>query len=348
VHTPFQSIDWNSLYWKYLAPSDWTLQVFLLSDREGILRGAAPMYLEPGSSIRPAALKNIASVIGDYGDLLIEPGYEDAVCKALIARIFSQKSAWNTLDIGKLQPSSPLLSALEGTEVASGNIKLKEDSPTYRIALPESFDAFLAGLDSKFRANVRRRKKRLMADHSVIFKSVECKDELHRVVEGFIRHQKARFAEQYKYGFFKNQDREIFFREASEKFLEKGWLDLHYMTIDDNLGAAQFSLQFGAVRYNYQIVMDPAYRVHSPGTLLMMSSIEASIDQGIKVYDLLSGEMDYKHHLRAEPVARYSWHWTRRPITTWANHKFGEIREDLESKIWLRRWAFNRRNMTTQ
>jgi CelD/BcsL family acetyltransferase involved in cellulose biosynthesis len=206
----------------------------------------------------------------------------------------------------------------------------------------------MASLNSKFRANVRRRKKRLMADHSVTFKSVECKDELHRVVDGFIRHQKTRFAEQYKYGFFKNQDREIFFREASEKFLEKGWLDLHYMTIDDNFGAAQFSLQFNAVRYNYQIVMDPAYRVHSPGTLLMMSSIEASIDQGIKIYDLLSGEMDYKHHLKAEPVARYCWHWTRRPITTWANRKFGEIREDLESKIWLRRWAFNRRNMTTQ
>ena len=73
-----------------------------------------------------------------------------------------------------------------------------------------------------------------------------------------------------------------------------------------------------------------------------------AIDQGIKVYDLLSGEMDYKHHLRAEPIARYSWHWTRRPITTWANRKFGEIREDLESKTWLRRWAFNRRNMTGQ
>ena len=75
----------------------------------------------------------------------------------------------------------------------------------------------------------------------------------------------------------------------------------------------------------------------------MMSSIEASIGRGISVYDLGKGELDYKQTLKAEPCDSYSGTWTRRPITSWANRRLSEIRDNLESRLWVRRWAFKLR-----
>jgi CelD/BcsL family acetyltransferase involved in cellulose biosynthesis len=339
-HTPFQSIEWGALFWKWLAPDDWRLYVFLVRDREGILRGAAPMCVVPDAFLRPATLKNLASVLGDYGDILVDPDYADAVCRALIPCFIDPQSSWSALEITNLPRSSPLVKAVERDKARLPRCELREETPTHRILLPENFGAFMAKLGRKFRENVQRRKRRLMADHNVTFRSVESTNELNRVVNGFIFHQKARFARQYKYGFFKDERREQFFREASEQFLKSGWLDLHYLTIDNNFGAAQFGLQLNDVRYNFQIAMNSEYRIHSPGTLVMLSSIERSIDQGIKVYDLLGGDMDYKLSFNTEAYPRRNFYWTKRPVISWANRRCTEIRKELESKIWLRRLVF--------
>jgi CelD/BcsL family acetyltransferase involved in cellulose biosynthesis len=348
AHTPFQSMEWCSLYWECLAPADWHLRVFLVTDHTSVLRGAAIMYIKPGSPLRPTTLGNLSSIMGDYGDILVEPGYEEAIWQKLIPKLVTQQSQWSALQIDNLPQTTPLMAIIEQQKPNSDRCQLSQEAVIHRADLPENFDEFLAGLDSKFRSNIKRRKKRLMKDHNIVFKSVENKEELDRIVDQFIEHQKARFAEQYKFGFFKNDDREYFFRRASAVFLEKGWLDLHYLLIDGRLGAAQFALQLSGVRHNFQIVMDPAHRVHSPGTLLMMSSIEASIENGIKVYDLGSGDYDYKQTLKAEPFGLYSCKWTRRPISSWANRQLSEIREGLESRLWVRRWAFKLHNMKSQ
>ncbi len=337
--TPFHTWQWCRAVWRHLVPENAELELRVLRDNNGLLRGIAPMYVEPGTVLRPAVLRSLGTAVGDYGGFLIDshdPGDHDpAVIESVLwDSINKRDKRWDTVELTSLSQRLP--ESLEHYQ----EWQLAESDPAYGVDLPADMDEYMRSLDRKTRENLRRRRKRAHKQCQVSYWSVSDRDELDDILGQFIDLQRQRFAARHHFGFFKNRSREAFFREVAHALLNRGWLDLHCMTMDGVLASAQFGMELNRWRFNYQIAMDERFSRHGPGMLLMYSSVEGAISRGIRRYDLLTGGGGYKHTLNAQESPRYDFTWTRRPIATkfqdWRDRK----REQLEGIDWLRRIAY--------
>ena len=332
--TPFHSWAWCRAFWRHLAPPGCQLQIFIVRDNSGELRGVAPMFIRPGSILRPSLLRSLATEVGDYGGFLVSPTESDPVSGELWRCIDEHSPRWQSAEISKLSLETPKCPSL------TLRWRRAESEPCYSFELPNDPDAYMRQLGRKARENLRRRRRRLEREHDAEFRSVRTVDELARILSQFIQLQKERFATKYYRGFFKDRQRGEFFGEVAAAFLEYGWLDLHILEIDGELAAAQFGIELHGCRFNYQIAMDAKYARHSPGMLLMLSSINGAIARGAHRYDLLTGGGEYKRTLQARPQMRYDLTWTRKPLVTFLRRRASLARNRLESVTWLRRLVF--------
>lgn len=333
--TPFHSWAWCRAYWRNLAPSGSQLRIFLVRDEDGDLRGLAPMFIQPGSALRPSLLTSLGTQVGDYGGFLMAEEESTDPFDVLWRCILQQDPLWDSIEIAKLRAEIP-----NRPDIRRG-WRTNENEPCYCVSLPDSSNEYMQQLGRKTRENLRRRQRRLERNHKLRFWSVRTRDELEPILEQFVHLQRARFASRYYFGFFKNQDRVRFLRNVATQFLDDGWLDLHCLEIDGELAAVQFGTELHGSRLNFQIAMDMKFARHSPGMLLMLSSIKGAIARGIHEYDLLSGTAGYKKALLAQPRYTTSLTWTRRPFATNLQRNISRLRERMESVYWIRRLTFN-------
>jgi CelD/BcsL family acetyltransferase involved in cellulose biosynthesis len=337
-HTPFHSFEWCRLACEHLVPARTRLCILTARDRGGELCGLAPLYVSPASRLRPATLRSLSTEVGDYGGFLLRPDGAELVCRALLDWLLCSREGWDSIDLTGLPAGSPLV-ALAHSGAIRG-IRFEAIDACHRISLPSSPEAYLRGLGRKTRENVRRQRRRLEREHEAAFSSVTDADELSGALDQFITMQRERFAAMHYRGFFKTPRRERFFRDIASALLKRGWLDLHCLRIDGVLAAAQFGMELHGTRFNYQIAMDVRHASHGPGTLVMLSSIEAAISRGVTCYDLLRGARGYKRTLGAEEHSRFVLGWTRRPAVDWLQRWRARGLKRLESVALLRRLAF--------
>jgi CelD/BcsL family acetyltransferase involved in cellulose biosynthesis len=110
--------------------------------RRGPLRVLEPVGMEPG----------------DYWDVLSAPEHRDEVADAVAAALMARADAWDAWILRCTPPGSPLVEALDR---AGARALVRPPILAPAIELPDSFDAYLAGLSSSRRQNLRRHLRRL-------------------------------------------------------------------------------------------------------------------------------------------------------------------------------------------
>jgi CelD/BcsL family acetyltransferase involved in cellulose biosynthesis len=85
--------------------------------------------------------------------------------------------------------------------------------------------------------------------------------------------------------------------------LDRGWLDLSIMRVDDHPVAANFSLDYGDRIYLYNSGFDPGERELSAGLVLLAQNIEQAIQAGRTSFDMLRGDEPYKYRFAAKDEA---------------------------------------------
>jgi len=87
-----------------------------------------------------------------------------------------------------------------------------------------------------------------------------------------------------------------FHREFSQIALQRGWLRLYALLLNDKPAAFLYGFLYGRKFYFYQSSFDAAYAKHSPGLISMGLAIRSAIEEGAEEYDLLHGDESYKSH----------------------------------------------------
>ena len=73
------------------------------------------------------------------------------------------------------------------------------------------------------------------------------------------------------------------------------WLRLCFLKIKGYYIASLYIFKYGGKYYYYQSGFDPDWEKLSPGFLLFSYCIENAISEGIKEFDFLQGEEEYKY-----------------------------------------------------
>jgi CelD/BcsL family acetyltransferase involved in cellulose biosynthesis len=166
-----------------------------------------------------------------------------------------------------------------------------ESSPT--ISLDGGWDAYLERRSANLRQQIRRRARQLHRRHAVRFRLAATPDGLDDDLTLLFALHRARWGPEAS-AFVRF---ESFHRDFARVALERGWLRLWFLEVDERPAAAWYGFRFSGVESYYQAGRDPGFRDTSVGLILLAHSIREAAEDGMKEYRLLRGAEAFKLRL---------------------------------------------------
>lgn len=293
VHPAFQRAWADAFLGEPGAP-----RPMLWSVREGErLIGVAPMLRDDSR----LTLWGDPSVC-DYADVVCTPGYEEAFLAQLLA---NAPAGCQSVDFWGLREDSPTLAALEA--VASGTNfhaarELEAVAPA--VDLPDSWEAYLAGLSKKDRHELRRKIRRFGAlGGGTRVRVVTGGPELAQSAS--ILRELMAMSRQDKLEFLRRPQMETFFSRLIEEMGAAGLIRLYLLDLDDAPVAAVLCFVMGNRLYMYNSGYDPSLAPYSVGLVSKAAVIQDAIEQGYDRVDFLRGDESYKYDLGGQDQRIY-------------------------------------------
>jgi CelD/BcsL family acetyltransferase involved in cellulose biosynthesis len=283
---PSTSFDWTSaLLRHFVKPGDRTFLV--RAWRDGRLIALLPLLARPGTLFRHkvVTLSPLSEQWGTHSDILIRD-LDDATVDALIDRLFELDLRWECFRMPKLPEHNPLLYALERSLLRRrATYDLHDDVPEYYLTLPPSLPRYLESRSAKFRNYHRRVERRLAKRGRVGVVEIADLRDFPAAWEEILRIERASWKQSHRSSIPETPSVQCFLRDAWQGALERGRLDLHFLTIDGSPVAYDLGyLHAGCYSY-LKTSYDHAYRYESPATALRVRLIERLIGSGVRTFE---------------------------------------------------------------
>lgn len=291
----FLTFEWLFSWWKHFQKKNRLLIILVIENEEII--GIAPLVISRKLFFRQ--VRFMSSPRADYGDFIVIGDEEkrEQVCNA----IFNALSTFNGWDMFRLDglPSTSLnFSALENA--LKRNLHLKSFFRTHKhgtffVPIRGNWQDYCSSLRKKFLADTKRLLTKLPKEQKAFF-SNSVKDEHHAasLLEKLIQLHKTRHSSLWQKSIFSCRLTCDFYKEVASVFLKNGWLDLKFLIINDAVAALHFGFIYGNVYYYYIPVFDIQFKQYAAGRLLLYELLRSSFNTGIKKFDFMSGQDEYK------------------------------------------------------
>ncbi len=309
--SPFVTCAWHRLWWQHFHEGGLHVVGWFEGDE---LVGLAPLYVSDGNvhcCLRPVGGIEIA----DYLDILAVAGREADIYVAFLDHLAGPDAPdWVEVELINLPEATPthrLLPTLVRERGWWAWVQVEDVCPV--IPLPDSFDAYLARLSKKQRHEVRRKLRRLYRFASDVRHHVAGEGEdLQAAMDVFIDLHRRSHPDKAA---FMTAQMEKFFRAMAEMARARGWLHLSFLEVDGRAVSSLFCFDYNGRRMVYNSGFDPEAAAElSPGWNLVVMEIEDAIRQGLKVFDFLQGDEEYKFRLGAASTHVYRLRLRREPV----------------------------------
>jgi CelD/BcsL family acetyltransferase involved in cellulose biosynthesis len=311
----FMSWDWLACWWRHhAAPLGAELRVLALY-RGDELCGLAPFYLHRRrhrGGLRARRLELLGNawrdsdaVFSEYLDVIAAVEARDAVCEALRTWL-RENPEWDELLLCNLRADS-VAAGLARACQDLGYLRSAESMTAWSISLPESFEAYAAGLSSNTRRKALHQRDKL-ADSSCEPAARERRAAALSRLEELVarRWNRTTCADA----------RARFHGELLERFGEDV-LRLTELRAGSDCVSVMLNLRVAGTEYYLQSGFDVDHaRGLSPGYLHLGYAIEAACRDRLRRFDFLAGRglhRDYKRDFSAQATPLESLHLVRKP-----------------------------------
>jgi CelD/BcsL family acetyltransferase involved in cellulose biosynthesis len=174
------------------------------------------------------------------------------------------------------------------------------------LELPLSYEQLLAGLNSHFRANLRRHRRRLEGMGTVtVERFTGGKDLQDRLEECFAIEQKSWKGLE---GTAICQDSKTlsFYTQLAHTAASQDYLSLFLLKLNGQAIAFHYGLTYGGIYYMPKVGFDAAFEAGSPGLVLLEEIIKDCIGRELKRCDFLGMDMPWKRDWSKE-ANRHDW-----------------------------------------
>jgi Acetyltransferase (GNAT) domain len=170
--------------------------------------------------------------------------------------------------------------------------------PHSSMRLPNTLDQVFAAFSSGLRAEVRRKKRKIIADFGDRVKITRHVDEssLDGVLPQVDEVAKKTYQRALGVG-FENSDR---MRQRLRLCAREGWLRMYLLTVDNKPCAFWIGTVYDGVFYSDYNGYDPGYRDYSLGTFLLISMVEDFCKENVRAVDFGPGQAEYKDRFSNE------------------------------------------------
>ena len=292
LRSPFLTWMWQSEWARAFAPDD-RLEIRRVTDDDGRLLGLLPLY-----EAEPGIFRLIGGVdVSDYLDLVAEAGCEAEVWAALLSSRPTARPVWDLHSVPSVSPTVTRLPGLAAGHGVEATVTLEERCPV--LALPPSWEAYLAGLSGKHRHELLRKIRRLnreIPDARAVAVAGPADLEA-RLGDFFDLHRRSRVGKVR----FMDQRMEAFFRRVAAALAATGGIRLWLLDVADGPLAAFLCLEWDGTVGLYNSGFHPDQAALSPGLVLLTHVIRDAIARGKRRFDFLRGEERYKYDFEPSP-----------------------------------------------
>ena len=295
----FLTWEWISTWWEVFGPR-FELLLLTAEDDDGELVGIAPTMVGPRRSASGLTFRALmligqrADTFAEYLDFIVERGRESDVTSAFCDFLQRELAAeWDFIFFERILTSSPNLPILKRRTsplhfVALGERKLR--SP--HITLDGSWSELLAGKSRNFRNQWNNSWNRLRAEGEVQLLFGGSDVPLSTAFAELTRLHRERWDDES--ASFTSEDYLAFHERLCARLHPKGWLLLLLLSVNGRNVAVRYDYAYGGKLWCMQGGWSPEYAAKRVGTLLTGKVIEWGIEHGLREYDFLGGEADYK------------------------------------------------------
>jgi CelD/BcsL family acetyltransferase involved in cellulose biosynthesis len=310
---PFRGWHWYATWWLHYGGSG-ELYVLAVRDERQSLVAVAPWYLSR-SAAQGRVLRFLGSgeVCSDYQTILCRTGCEALAASALAefltdargslsAWVTGGSDAWDLLELTGVEAGDDTIQAVLARLAADGHeLYLRPGLHCWRLALPDSWEAYEAMLSKSHRKQLRRLQSRVLDAGRAVMHTVAGPDDFEQAWNILIDLHQRRWQAVGQPGVFDSPRFAAFHRDVAAEFLDQGRLRLHWLELDGAPAAAEYHLAGGDTVFAYQSGADPLRREDEPGRLIALTTLRAAMDEGFRYVDFLRGDEPYKAHFRATP-----------------------------------------------
>lgn len=304
---PFFRHDFIRAWIDNFAPQS-DLRIILLRDGQGRLEAALPL-VERRTRVYGLPVRELASAANAHScrsDLIAR---DPATAGPAVFEHLSRDRSWDLIRLIDIPDGGAAFSILESARQARFPTGVWESlrSPYVPLAgSPGSFEQLQQKLQSKFRANLRRRRRKLEERGAVTVERFDGGLDLEaRLEEGFRLEQSGWKGER---GTAMAQDAATrgFYRELAQVAEAQQWLTLFFLRLDGRPVAFHYGLTHGGRYFLLKPGYDESLRECSPGQLLLEEVLRDSTGRGQTEFDFLGPDMVWKRDWTSH-VRPHSW-----------------------------------------
>ena len=304
----FATPEWHRVWWDEFAGDK---ELLVLEMRRGGATAAfVPLYRKRekgagGLGEAPERDRAILRFVGgidltDYIGPICAAEDRRAVAGALISWLRAGEVEWDELDAHNMPvPLGFAEYLVERADTCDFRFALDQEETAAVLPLPADWETYLAGLDSKERHELKRKRRRLLREHpDAVFRTATA-ETLEGDMKTFV--DMHRGAEGHK-GHFMRPDVATFFERMADAFMPLGWLRLDFLEVEGQAVASTFGFELDGVFYLYNSAYEPDAARISPGLMLASQLVEGYIERGFERFDFLRGPERYKYQLGSQAV----------------------------------------------
>ena len=287
---PFGGWAWHRAWADTAAAADVAAsETFVLHGPGGAPQAILPLALRR-MRWRRVPVTALTWAVGDAGcpDHMDIPAVPGADCDALAAAL--EALPWQVAIFDNVADPAPNVAALCAALAARGHAaRSASQCVCPRLALPDSWDAYLGSLSATRRQTVRRKERTLFRDHAATLT-----DYAGRLDEGWAHLMRLHDERWQGAGAFSEprvEQLQLAFARAMAQ-QERLWLTT--LDIAGQPAASWYGFAAGDTVYFYQSGRAPQWEHASVGFVLMGMMIRRAIEGGYKWFDFLRGADAYK------------------------------------------------------
>jgi CelD/BcsL family acetyltransferase involved in cellulose biosynthesis len=319
---PFRRWEWLESWWRHYGPGSGqqgpSRELFVLAvfDSRRTLLGLAPWYLERSASQgRVVRFLGSGEVCSEYLSLLCATGKEEIVAHGLAKWLTESTKAgshdthvgqfsdrWDVLKLSAIASDDLPIARLLDHLASQGNaVHRRPGMNCWRLALPASWDEYLALVSKSHRKQLRRLDRDFFRSGRASIHWVREPDQLEHALDVLIGLHQRRWKHLGWPGCFASERFLNFHREAALRMLAFDALSMSWLELDGRPVAAEYHLAGDGIVYAYQSGIAPESLGFQPGHLSHLATIRRAIERGDRAFDFLRGDEPYKSHWRAVP-----------------------------------------------
>lgn len=295
--SPFLSSLWQR-EWVRAFAGGCRLELRAVSDDDGRLVALLPLY-EAG----PGRLRFVGGAdVSDYLDLIALEGREEAAWAALLEARAAARDVWELHAVPAASPTVTRLPALAAAVGLRGAAEVEERCPV--LALPPSWDGYLAELPGKHRHELTRKIRRFAREAPEGRATCVRRpaDVATRFGDFLDLHRRSRTGKAR----FMDSRMEAFFSRVTIALAARDAVALWFLDTASGPVATFLCLEWNATVGLYNSGFHPDHAALAPGLVLLAHTVRNAIERGKRRFDFLRGEERYKYEFGPTPEDVYA------------------------------------------